>query len=147
MMKKILAATDGSDAADRSLEVAAELAAKFKAELVLLYVARDMLIPERLRRLTEVEDVEAPRQAALKAAGEAILDSAREVARARGVKRVQAVFRAGNPADCIVQYARVNEIDLIVLGSRGLGNVKGMLMGSVSRKVTNLADVSCLTVR
>ena len=147
MIKKVLLASDGSEAADRALELAVELAAKFKAELVLLYVARDMLIPERLRRMTEIEDVEAPRQAALQAAGEAILDAARKAAEGRGVKRVEAVFRSGNPSDCIVQYARVNAVDLIVLGSRGLGNVKGMLMGSVSRKVTNLADASCLTVR
>jgi nucleotide-binding universal stress UspA family protein len=38
-------------------------------------------------------------------------------------------------------------VDLVVLGTRGLGQVKGMLMGSVSRKVTNLAETSCLIIR
>ncbi|MEE8287527.1 MAG: universal stress protein [Gammaproteobacteria bacterium] len=47
----------------------------------------------------------------------------------------------------MLRYAKRRKADLIVLGTRGLGQVKGMLMGSVSRKVTNLSDISCLIIR
>ena len=53
----------------------------------------------------------------------------------------------GDPATAIARYAQRNKIDLIVMGTRGLGNVKGMLMGSVSRKVANACNVNLLIVR
>jgi nucleotide-binding universal stress UspA family protein len=59
---------------------------------------------------------------------------------------VESDIGTGDPANAIVGYADRNGIDLIVLGSRGLGQVEGMLMGSVSRKVSNLAAVACMVV-
>nr|WP_312860533.1 universal stress protein [Mesorhizobium sediminum] len=46
-----------------------------------------------------------------------------------------------------MNVARDENFDLIVLGSRGLGDVEGFLLGSVSHKVTSLASCPCLTVK
>ncbi|NQU72224.1 MAG: universal stress protein, partial [Rhodospirillales bacterium] len=47
----------------------------------------------------------------------------------------------------IIEYAEQHDIDMIVIGSRGLGDLKGMLLGSVSHKVAHLAECSCITVK
>ena len=53
----------------------------------------------------------------------------------------------GDAAEQLLQYAREQAIELIVLGRRGVGQIRGLLMGSVSWKVNSLAECSVLTVR
>ena len=53
----------------------------------------------------------------------------------------------GNPADEIVEFAKQKQIDLIVMGSRGLSDIKGLFLGSVSHKVSHLAECTCITVK
>jgi nucleotide-binding universal stress UspA family protein len=53
----------------------------------------------------------------------------------------------GDPADQIVHAAERHHADLIVMGRRGHGDLKGLLLGSVSHKVCQLADTACLTVK
>lgn len=53
----------------------------------------------------------------------------------------------GNPAEELVDYANDNEIDLIIMGSRGLGAVRGLLLGSVSSRVLQQADCHVLVVK
>lgn len=60
---------------------------------------------------------------------------------------VNGVLRRGDAASEILEYAQENNIDLIVAGSRGLSNVRGWLLGSVSRKLLHYANCSILIVR
>jgi nucleotide-binding universal stress UspA family protein len=53
----------------------------------------------------------------------------------------------GNPAESIARYARTNACEVIVMGSRGLGAVQGMLLGSVASKVLHLVDVPVTLVK
>lgn len=53
----------------------------------------------------------------------------------------------GDPAEVIAQFAREHHCDQIIMGTRGLGSVAGLLMGSVSTKVLHLADVPVLLVK
>ena len=69
------------------------------------------------------------------------------MAQSKGIESVTSNVGAGDPATEIVSYADNNAIDLIVLGSRGLGQVESMLMGSVSRKVGNKTKADCLIVK
>ncbi|WP_180901977.1 universal stress protein [Martelella soudanensis] len=48
---------------------------------------------------------------------------------------------------CILDAIRERKVDTVVLGSRGLGDVAGLLLGSVSHKVTHLAPCTCIVVR
>ena len=62
------------------------------------------------------------------------------------VERVRAFVKAGQPARTIIEFARDRDADLIVIGSRGLGSVERYLLGSVSHKVTGLAQCPVLVV-
>ena len=64
-----------------------------------------------------------------------------------GASKVQTAIGTGDPATSILSFANRRKMDMIVLGTRGLGKLKGSILGSVSRKVTNNAKTSCLIVR
>ena len=81
------------------------------------------------------------------AIGDYLLQSSKRVAAERGVKEVKGVVTDGDPAKAILDCAKIEGADLIVIGSRGLGDLKGLLVGSVSHKVCQLADCTCITVR
>ncbi|MDJ0935098.1 MAG: universal stress protein [Kiloniellales bacterium] len=147
MLKKILVAIDGSQPSQRALDMGAQIAEKFDAVLVLIYVIRDMQLPESLRQMAEVELVQESRLTTLQKIGQTILAEAATRAKKQGAKDVRNEVRPGDPAGAILRYVAENGVDLIVMGSRGLGDVESMLLGSVSRKVSNLAKVGCLTVR
>ncbi len=147
MLKKILVAIDGSQPSQRALDMGAQIAEKFDAVLVLIYVIRDMQLPESLRQMAEVELVQESRLTTLQKIGQTILAEAATRAKKQGAKDVRNEVRPGDPAGAILRYVAENGVDLIVMGSRGLGDMESMLLGSVSRKVSNLAKVGCLTVR
>lgn len=174
---RILVATDGSRHSARAAEVAAELAATHDAELVLLHVASPGAPSEEAARIAEIEGVvpkrpsaaggamlEALPSAAYAAAppsartestapevrcaiAERLLEEASARACAAGATRVRKVLEFGDPARQILDATERERADAVVLGSRGLGNVRGMILGSVSREVAQNAGCTCITVR
>ena len=147
MFSNILVAIDGSETSIRGLETAIALAKPLGAKLHLLHVVRDMQLPKELQKLMEVENIKGPREDVLKLVGDRILNQAKRVAESKGVKGVADDIGTGDPASSIVKHAERNGIDLIVMGSRGLGQVESLLLGSVSRKVSSMAKVACLIAR
>jgi len=147
MIKNILVATDASPGANRAINFAADMAAKYEATLHLLYAVREMQLPPELKKMAEVEKIAGARSDVLDFVGRKILGDAELRAGKKGASKIKSALEHGDPANVILRYAKRRNIDLIVLGTRGLGQVKGMLMGSVSRKVTNLAEISCLIIR
>ncbi len=147
MIKGILVALDASEASLRALEVAVDLARKYGVQLNLLHVVRDMQLPDSLRAMARVEKIEGQRLDVLKFVAQKILSEAERRAQEQGVKTVRTEIGEGDPATTIINRAKRNGADLIVLGTRGLGEVKSMFLGSVSRKVSNLAEVNCLIVK
>ena len=57
------------------------------------------------------------------------------------------VVKQGDPAKCILAAIDEESADFVVMGSRGLSDLKGLLMGSVSHKVSHLAPCTCVTVK
>lgn len=147
MLKNILVATDASPAANRAINLAADMAGRYGATLHLLYAVREMQLPPELKKMAEVEKIAGARTDVLDFVGRKILGDAESRALKKGATKVTSSLEHGDPATAILRYAKRRKADLIVLGTRGLGQVKGMLMGSVSRKVTNLSDISCLIIR
>jgi nucleotide-binding universal stress UspA family protein len=148
--KNILVAVDGSDHAQNAVAFADDLAEKCGAHLTLLHVSQSVgsyRIPEDLKRFARIEHVNITESDLLRAEAEHVLDEASaSITRCEG-KRLRRELRAGDVTGEIVDYARGNGIDLIVIGSRGLSDLGGLLLGSVSHKVTQLADCPCLLVR
>ena len=152
MINKILVATDASAASNRALEMAAQLAAQHDAELSIIHVIRDMQIPFEIKEIPElesqqIESFNEAREKIMRKIAENVLKVAREKVEKNGVKEVHTTIGTGDPATSILDFAKRREIDMIVIGTRGLGKLKGTLLGSVSRKVTNNAETSCLIVR
>jgi nucleotide-binding universal stress UspA family protein len=127
---KLLVAIDGSKHAEKALEYAVELAQKCKAKITLLHVEEPKLLRLEPKVIGEV--------------GERILSDA--AAKIKGLefdKRLE----FGNAAQSIIRFARDEDYDLIVLGSRGLNSIKRFFLGSVSADVSMHARCSVLIVR
>ena len=142
MIKKILVATDGSEDARKAVEFASDLATKYKATVYLIHVVTPLRsIPEidggLLQQWEDLHEKQAQK----------IIDEAERVVKKRGVESYQAGIVQGVPAEQIIEFARKNSVDIIVMGSRGVGTLEMLMLGSVSTKVCHLADCSCVTVK
>ena len=83
----------------------------------------------------------------IRTAADDLLERADERARKAGAKEVTLLAEEGDAAHIISEHAEIHKIDLIVMGRRGLGDLEGLLLGSVSHKVAQLAPCACLTVK
>jgi nucleotide-binding universal stress UspA family protein len=176
-IERILVAVDGSDHASRALDLAIEITRRFDAELVAIHVmtGRPLSAAELTLAGTEfqaqiVRDFDATRlveacgdpqlmsqrltDQALETAsrfrwalGQKLTDDAVSRAREQGVARARGLLCDSDPAGAILAAAKDEAVDLLVMGRRGLGDLAGLLLGSVSHKVTQLAECACLTVK
>ena len=141
MYKRILLPLDGSDLAEQALPHAIALAERFHSELVLLRV----LIPlPRSPTTTEAALLRATEEAMIFA--REYLDRVAASVQERGIS-VQMVTIEGRPHWQIIQYAEINQMDLIVMCTRGQSGLSRWLMGSVSDRVVRGANVPVLMVR
>jgi len=172
MISSILVATDGSHHGHLAVRQACELARRFDAHVVILHAALRESPAEEVARVTTLQRLLEPQPeeplhtdeliARLAAAGlgeadnpvstlEAIdgriLEAAQQEAERAGLSGVAVRLTEGSPAADILAHARFEGADLVVVGSRGLGPLRGMLLGSVSREVCQKAPCSCMVVR
>jgi len=151
MSKKFLVAVDGSDHSWKALDLASGLGKLADAELVIVHVVPYEPMPEGLGDLAGVESVPPEEQAARyhqgKRLGDRIASEAEARARKNGLDRVTTLLAEGNAAQEIVEMARETGAEMLFVGSRGLGAVGSMLMGSVSHKVMHLAPCTCVAVK
>ena len=136
-MKKILAATDGSASSDRAVAFAAGCAAAYGAELLILTVS-DELVTESLKGMAQAErttvcDI-------LEAETKVLLLHAHAIANRHGVPKAKTQSETGDPAKVLLDAARAEHADLIVVGKRGRGRLQGLLLGSLSQKLASLAS-------
>jgi len=149
MFQRILVPIDGSTHSRRAVECAADLATRYDAKLNLLHVITNVArnrVPEELRDYAKLEQFELNEADMLLGVATKLVESARERALELGLADVTQAIEPGNPASVIAQYCQDHDIDLIVMGRRGLGDLGGLLIGSVSHKVSHLTDCPCMTV-
>ncbi len=141
--KKILLGYDGSEPSKKALEKAIKLSKTLDAELHIVgvikpfeFAAIDYIPPEEIEKYEEEE---------LKKE-EVILKEAIEIAKSHGVN---ATFRVmeGDPAEELMTYADENGCDLIVVGKRGKGGFKRLLLGSTAGNLVKYANQSVLVVK
>ncbi|ARC89350.1 universal stress protein [Rhodovulum sp. MB263] len=145
MFKSILVPYDGSAGAERALRQAVELARLCDAQLSVLTVFRHHSMLEASLSMVR-KDEPGPLDDAMRGYAREVAEYAKRLAREAGAESARAFIKAGPPARTIIRFAREHENDLIVIGSRGLGSVENYLLGSVSHKVTGLADCPVLVV-
>jgi nucleotide-binding universal stress UspA family protein len=175
MFNKILCPTDGSGHANKALDIAIDMAGKYDAELVILHVPHRSENIEALQRFSEIEGLaehvstETDRLRAMDfrvavatdaafldagisprlliELGQHIVDGAKGRAERNGLKNVDARIEIGDPADRILKCIVAEKIDCVIMGSRGLNDLKGLFLGSVSHKVANRAPCTCIAVK
>ncbi|SHK57877.1 Nucleotide-binding universal stress protein, UspA family [Selenomonas ruminantium] len=138
MMKNILVPVDGSEGSDRAVAEAIAMAEICEARLNFLYVAN-------INQLAINACLSDAILEAVTKAGNVILDRAMEMVPS-GIEK-EAYSETGSPAVVILDFASSNDIDLIIMGSRGLGIVKGVLLGSVSQYIVEQAKCPVLVVK
>lgn len=169
MFQNIVVATDGSDNAKRATEIGAELATACGARLTIVHVAPSYVSLEDVEKTKDLpreakDDIKRMRdaiggfemsayapvpapQSAIEFLGNGVLDRADNIARESGMTNTSRVLAYGNAAEKIVAEAEKAIADLIVIGTRGLSDLRGLVMGSVSHKVIQLAKCPCVSVK
>jgi nucleotide-binding universal stress UspA family protein len=146
--RKILVAADGSKLSHKALEYAIRDALTDDAILFLLYVLPKDDLPKEIVKYIKDERFEGGLgKLSSRIVAEAVLKPLAERARKAGIKHVHARVMRGDPAEEIVNFARENQVDMLVLGSRGRSKVGGLLLGSVSNKVCQMSSCTTVTVK
>jgi nucleotide-binding universal stress UspA family protein len=140
MFERILLAVDGSEHAEHAAKIAAELGQCIESAELRIVVAYDPIPPYlgepnlQLAIDTRLEEAQKILQKAIDAIGETHLD-------------VHTELIEGDPAEAIIDVAKTRDSDIIVMGSRGLGRLAGLMLGSTSQKVVSHAPCPVLIVR
>jgi len=143
---KILVPTDFSDYSDKALEQALDIAMQYSAKVFLLHVMREMILPassdsgysEELaqliqdRRRTDILD--------------RLHNQLHKFPQAKNIEVITAI-RQGVPYETILDEAKENDVDLIVIASLGRSGIAKYLIGSVARNVLKGAKCSVLLTK
>lgn len=147
MIKKILVAIDGSAHSLKAVNYASEIAGAVNANLIILNVVKSQDLPKGLRAYAELEHITGLNIDILTKVGNALVTNAEKSARDGGVKDITNEVKEGPFARTIVARAKHHAVDMIVIGSRGMGNVEATLRGGVAHRVGILAECPVLTVK
>lgn len=138
--RHILIPVDGSPSSVRAAGVAARLAREWDADVVMLHVVS---VPQSLVVVAGLGQQLVEEYA--EHAGRDAVDAPRHVFVAAGVG-VEVKIETGTAAEAILHEAERMGADLVVMGRRGLGQLRGLLLGSVSDRVSHHVKVPLLLV-
>ncbi len=140
MFAKILLAVDGSDHALHAAKMAGDLARNMQSESLRIVVAFSH-IPAYLGEPNMQEAIDAR----LKEADKILQAALDAVGKIPGEIHTELI--EGSPAEAIINVAMTRNSDLIIMGSRGLGTLQGLLLGSTSQNVVSHAPCPVLIIR
>ncbi len=138
MFTHMLCATDASDNGDRALDYAARLAGEQGAELHIVHVVERLAAGRAAGQLAHVDEPERYNT---------LQQRASEIS-ARGIKTTlhKAYANVGGIAECVSRIARDNNVNLIVVGTRGHSALVGAVLGSVTQRLLHVAPCPVLAV-
>jgi nucleotide-binding universal stress UspA family protein len=142
MFENILVAVDGSKHSDAAFDVAMDIYQKYGSQVFVLHVFQGGTGPGTLVSPGFEDD--------MRDIGQQILDSYEAKVKERRdslQKNVRMLLEMGDAAQKIMETASKIKCDLVLIGSRGRGGFKELLLGSVSHKVTNHASCPVLVVK
>jgi nucleotide-binding universal stress UspA family protein len=146
-LSKILVTIDGTKPSMRALDMSISLSRL--AENIELNIV--MVVPYPVQYVTgenptgDLTIVE--RLATLKERGETILNHAKDYSTSNGIMNLKTYLKQGDPAREILDLARSIHPDLIVIGNRRRGFLRGVFLGSVSQRVAANSECSVLVVK
>ena len=143
MYRRILATLDGSDLAEQALSTALTLVEQFESELFLLRVV--MPLPKSYRAgAASVAAIDAAESDAVQKAADYLEGMAAGI-REKGLA-VQVAARFGNPPKAIIEFVQRNQIDLLVMCTRGQTGPARWLLGSVTDHVVRGSSIPVVVV-
>jgi nucleotide-binding universal stress UspA family protein len=147
MIKTILVAVDGSDHSLKAVDYSAAIAAAMGAELRILYVVKSQNLPKGLKQYADAEHIIGGNKDILEKMASDIVTNAKVHAEKAGASNVTTEVIKGPVARSIIKCGKECNVDMIVIGTRGMGNIEATLRGGVSHRVELLASVPVLSVR
>ena len=144
-LKKILVPTDGSDTSKSAMQYAVELAKSFQAKIILVMVADDRYLDWMGPAYFSTSMLEEIEKNTLEQAKKGLTDFWPSSLDAS--ENITTLVIKGNPVDEIIDFAKREDIDMIVMGTHGRTGVSHMMIGSVAEKVVRLSPCPVLTVK
>ena len=141
MFTKILVPADGSDNSYRALEAALVFSEKLGSSISVVNVMEQVPI-------THIESEKLPNELleAYKKENQEILSKCSDIAHQKGIT-IKTVLLQGNPAPVILDYIKKENFDLVIMGSRGMGKFKELILGSVSSKIVHHSPCAIMIIR
>ena len=140
MLENMLLAVDGSEHSMRAAQYAGDLARALRSNVVRIVVAYDP-IPDYFGEPYRQQAIDAR----LKSANAILVKAQVAVGNIGGDVHTEII--EGSPAEAIIDVARTRRSSVIIMGSRGLGTIGEMVLGSTSHKVVSHAPCPVLIVR
>jgi len=144
MVQRILVAVDGSESSDKALEYAARTAKAEKADLTILAVVEPEHPKVHTLPADETPSYDEKERERLK---QVLKDDAQKVKAKSASVQVEMKLMFGIPVEEISRECREGEYNLVVVGSRGISGIKGIILGSVSKGVADTAPCPVLIVK
>lgn len=131
-IRKILVAFDGSTSSKKAFRAATDLAIKLNAKVTILSVIH---VPDFSPSMDEIEETVDEAEKHFQPLLLELIEFGH-----RNELEIKFVIKRGHPAETVIKYASDNEFDLIVMGTRGLGGFKKMIIGSVAQKIVSYSN-------
>jgi nucleotide-binding universal stress UspA family protein len=139
LITSILVPVDGSDHAEKALNYALNLAEKHDAKVEIVTVVDEVkMAPDWAREYSEKLREQAE---------EALISTFSKAVKQKPNIKISKCLAEGYASEEILICAEKGHHDLIVMGSRGMGLVRGIFLGSVSSRVVNQAEIPVLIVK
>ena len=135
---KILVCLDGSNNAKRAFSHACDLARNYDSTLYLIHVVDKSIGLDFFDRSDYLK--------LLREHGKKVLEKAQNIARHNGIKS-KLILKEGNVSKEILRFAKNEQINLIMVGSKGFGATLRFLLGSISNKIANQAGCPVLIIK
>ena len=148
MLRKILFASDLTEASAPALVLALELGRRLGARVAALHVTEPVYESRRWYGALREDEIEFYRVVSEREQAAALRVLAEQVNPPPGeAPAVEVLVRSGSPAEVICEVAREADVDLIIMGTHGRSGLQHALLGSIAERVIRTASCAVLTVR
>ena len=135
LFSKILVAVDGSESSSKAAEKSIDLAEKYGADLIALYIVAPNINFNEVFYFAEEN-------------GQKIVDDVKHEASAKKLNvQTEVLMDVGAVSKAIVEYAEKNNVNLIVIGTKGISGIKRMLVGSTASEVVKYSHCPVMVVK
>lgn len=141
MFTNILVPVDGSDNSYRALDAALLFSEKLGSNITVIHVMEQFPITHIGSEKLLSELLEA-----YKKENQDILSKCSEIATQKRLT-IKSLLLQGNPASVILDYSKKEKFDLLIMGTRGLGKFKELILGSVSGKIVHHSPCAVMLIR